>query len=270
MKNEDTYFVLLLTLIFILYNALGWIADNIPFNLASDILLLGSLIFIILDLFMILIKKEFFFLTLLGKSVFSKPAVFAVVIGYVISILFVYATTLKTIENKDNYRFLNEFGATTMEYKFVNILLLRTSPIAVFSEKLTDQQAKKLIESNYPKEFALQFRMDDPKSKKTLNYTVYFEESKHYVINSIYAYLFLYILVWSYTKMHSESNTMWRKISRIVVMGLAILILFGLGFPKYSYFHWRSSSPLRDLLTKEMHFLQSEDKQNYTLLLKGK
>jgi hypothetical protein len=158
-----------------------------------------------------------------------------------------------------------------MRYKYEDILLLRSAPVALFEEKLTEQQAKKLIESNIQKKIALQFFMDDSKSKETSNYIVYFDESKHYFIQAIAVYILLYILFLYFSKINSMEIKRFRCFRSIRAMLItiylsAILVWSGTA----SAITWiRNRSNLSELLTKEIHFIQSKNNQNYTLIIKG-
>lgn len=259
-----TFISFFLAVWLIAYPLAASIASYVPsVQIYLAILFFSSSIFIIVDLFMVLIKRESFLLKLLGKSIFSKSATFLIVGGYILSVLFTYVSTIKIIDSKKSYEHLNAYGAITMTYKYKDILLLRSAPIAVFSKKLVEEEAKKLIELSVQREIALQFSIDDPKSKKTLNYMVYFDKSKHYFLKAIAVYVLLYILFWYFTKTSSEDITRWRKVFKAIVLEMIISLFFLISLPKYAHFHWKEE----DFLTKEAYFMLSIDDKNYTLII---
>jgi hypothetical protein len=205
--------------------------------------------------------------------VFSNQALLTIIAGFVCSVLFVYFTTLKTIENKENHQLINEFNKVTMDYKLENIFLLRVAPIAVIQDKFTYAKAKELIElqSQEQKEIALQLRIDDEKSKSTIEYTVYFDKSDNYFINGISLYIFIFILVWFFQKISSqETTTRWGRSKEIIGVMIYIFIFIAISVPIISQSYWNTYSPLSNLLTKDISFLQSKNGENYKLIIKGK
>ncbi len=269
---SSKFILLLFTLIFFFYPALMYVNEYVQLHVAY--LFFGSLSFMIVYLLIVLIKKEMYFLALLRKSVFSNQALLTITVGYVCSVLFVYFTTLKTIENKENYQLINEFNKVTMDYKLENIFLLRVAPIAVIQDKFTYAKAKELIElqSQKQKEIALQFRIDDEKSNSTIEYAVYFEKSDNYFINGISLYIFIFILVWFFQKISSqETTTRWGRSKEIIGVMIYIFIFIALVLTNMIEIRWNNiNSPLSTLLKKEKSFLQSKNGENYKLIIKGK
>lgn len=269
--SQNEFIVLLFILIFLIYPTLMYINKYIQLNVAY--LFFGSLSFMTIYLLIVWIKKEMYFLALLRKSVFSNQALLTIIAGYVCSVLFVYFTTLKTVENKENHQLINEFNKVTMVYKLENIFLLRIAPIAVIQDKFTYAKAKELIElqSQKQKEIALQFRIDDEKSKSAIEYTVYFDNSKNYFINGLFLYLFVFILVCFFHKMSfQETVTRWRRSKEIIGVMIYIFVFIAIPLPIVGQSYWNIYSPLSNLLTKDISFLQHKNSENYKLIIKGK